>query len=414
MSIRSVVEGRLVTGADEPCHHVEVVDRSAQMALAPTTDWLYRSGMRWAFLLLAVFPAATAARPGGDDAVVLRNAHGVTVRLLRQGAAVASIAVPDRAGRMADVVLGYPTPADYRTKMRKNFFGATVGRYAGRIAGARFPLDGGTVMLQANDGANALHGGGPAGFESAIWRAAVPAGRHDRVTFTLVSPDGDQGFPGRLNVAVTYRLTGDDALRIDYTARTTRPTVLNLTNHSYFNLAGEASGSVEGQRLQLAASRLVETDAQGIPTGALRPVAGTPLDFRCPHAIGERIDDKAVSAEGRGYNHAWLFDKAAGRLAPVARLVDAASGRTLLIETTEPSIQVYTGGYIDATDAGPGGHVYRPRDGVALEVQHVADSPHRPGFPSTVLRPGQVYRQTTIWRFGTGAAAGKPAMPPCS
>jgi aldose 1-epimerase len=360
--------------------------------------------MRWTpIIAAAVLPAVAMAQPAERDVVVLR-ARGMTVRLLPQGAAVASIEVPDRDGRMADVVLGYASPADYRAKMRKNFFGATVGRYAGRIAGARFAVDGRPVTLQANDGPNALHGGGTAGFESAIWQVGPRrSGSGDRVTFSLISPDGDQGFPGRLSVTVTYRLTADNALRIDYTARTTRPTVLNITNHSYFNLAGEGSGSVERHLLQLAPARLVETDAHGVPTGTLAEVKDTPFDFRCGHAIGERIDSPALGTDGRGYNHAWLFAKRAGRLAPVARLTDPGSGRTLTVETTEPSIQVYTGGYIDGRDAGPSGHVYRPRDGVALEVQHLADSPHHPAFPSTILRPGQVYRQTTIWRFGTTA-----------
>lgn len=359
--------------------------------------------MRWllltAALPMAALPAMVGAGTRGGDVVVLRNARGMTVRLLPQGAAVAAIEVPDRDGRMADVVLGYPSPADYRVKMRKNFFGATVGRYAGRIAGARFMIDGRPVLLQANDGANALHGGGTAGFESADWR--VSRGRRDRVTFSLVSADGDQGFPGRLSITVSYRVTPDNALRIDYTARTTRPTALNITNHSYFNLAGEGSGSVERQWLQLAPARSVQTDANGVPTGGLAEVADTPLDFRCPHRLGERIDSPALSSSGRGYNHAWLFTKRSGHLATVARLIDPASGRTLSVETTEPSIQVYTGGYIDGRDAGPSGHVYQPRDGVALEVQHLADSPHHQSFPSTILRPGQLYRQTTIWRFGT-------------
>jgi aldose 1-epimerase len=354
-------------------------------------------------LLAAAMPSAQAAQVAADTTVTLRNARGMTVRLLPQGATVMAIDVPDRQGRRANVVLGYPTAADYRTKTRKNFFGATIGRYAGRIGAARFTVAGQAVTLQPNDGANALHGGGEQGFESADWRVTRPKGGN-AVTFTLISPDGYQGFPGRLTVAVTYRLAADNALHIDYTARATRTTVLNLTNHSYFNLAGEGSGSVERQLLQLHATRSVASDEAGIPTGAFTPVADTPLDFRCPRAIGERI----AEAGPRGYNHAWLFDKPAGQLATVARLADPGSGRTLTVQTTEPSIQVYTGGYIDGSDAGPSGHVYQSRDGVALEVQHLSDSPNHPAFPSTVLRPGQVYRQTTIWRFGTDGAA-RPA-----
>ena len=358
--------------------------------------------MTWLPFLAAV--VAAAAPLPADPTITLRNRNGMTVRLIPQGAIVTAIEVPDRDGRRANVVLGYARPEDYRSKIRKNGFGATIGRYAGRIAGARFTIDGRPVTLVANDGANALHGGGPFGFDTADWQVRRrPGAGGDRATFTLVSPDGFQNFPGQLTVTVTYRLAADNALHIDYAARTTRPTALNITTHSYFNLAGEGSGSVLGQWLQLKAARSVVTDAGGIPTGALAPVADTPMDFRCPRRIGERID--RLPPTGRGYNHAWFFDKPVGKLALVARLIDPASGRTLTIETTEPSVQVYTGGYIDGRDAGPSGHVYQPGDGVALEMQHVADSPHHPAFPTTILRPGQTYRQTTIWRFGTDGSA---------
>jgi aldose 1-epimerase len=353
---------------------------------------------------IALTPAIGSAAGPTDTPITIRNARGMVVRLIPQGAIVTAIEVPDRDGRMADVVLGYPKPSDYRTKVRKNGFGATIGRFAGRIANARFAIDGQTVRLVPNDGVNALHGGGVENLSTVDWTVTGPAAQ-DRATFTLVSPDGFQGFPGRLTVTVAYRVMPDDALRIDYTAHTTRPTAINLTNHSYFNLAGEGSGSVEHQLLQIKATRYVATREGGIPTGALPPVSGTPLDFRCPRAIGAQIDSKAPVMGTRGYNHAWLFDKRAGTLAPVARLIDPVSGRTLTVETTEPSVQVYTGGYIDGTDAGPSGHVYRPRDGIALESQHLPDSPNQPRFPSTILRPGQVYHQTTIWRFGVDGTA---------
>lgn len=349
-------------------------------------------------LLAAALPMAAAAQTPADPTITLRNAGGMVVRLIPQGAIVTAIEVPDRTGEMANVVLGYPAAADYRTKVKKNGFGATIGRYAGRIAGARFTIDGQPVKLVANDGANALHGGGTEGFDTADWQ--VSDAGPDAVTFTLNSPDGFQNFPGELTVTVTYRLAADNALRINYTARTTQPTAFNITNHSYFNLAGEGSGSVGGQWLQLAADRHIVTDAGGIPTGELAPVAGTPMDFRCPHDLGERMANPAPPLTARGYNHAWLFDKADGALAPVARLIDPASGRTLTIETTEPSIQVYTGGYLNGTDIGPGGRAYGSGAGVALEVQHLPDSPNHASFPSTVLKPGQLYRQTTVWRFG--------------
>jgi aldose 1-epimerase len=342
-------------------------------------------------------PAAEGERASGVRAYTISDGHGLTMRFLNLGAVITSLTVPDRAGRLADVVLGYGRLDDYRSMNTKNRFGAVVGRYAGRIAGAGFTIDGRSYRLKANDGANALHGGGRPGPDAQVWRVAMPA--RDHAILTLVSPDGAQGFPGRLTITVSYRVAGG-AVRIDYTARTSRATVLNLTNHSYFNLAGAGSGSVTGQRLRIAGSRWVETDHAGIPTGRLPPVAGTPLDFRDAHAIGERIDAQApmMAAHG-GYNHGWLLD---GRgLRPVAWLTDPASGRTLAISTTEPSLQAYTGDYFDGHDIGPSGLAIRPRDGIALETQHIADSPHRPGFPTTLLRPGRVYRSTTIWRFGT-------------
>lgn len=363
-------------------------------------------------LLAAALPVAAAAQSPDGPMIVLRNASGMSVRLIPQGAIVTAVEVPDRNGEMANVVLGYPEAADYRTKVKKNGFGATIGRYAGRIAGARFTIDSRQIDLVPNDGANALHGGGAEGFDTADWQVSRPpvgdtAGSEagaDEVTFTLVSPDGFQNFPGELSMAVTYRLTSDNALHIVYSARTTQPTAFNITNHSYFNLAGEGSGSVARQWLQLEADRYIVTDEGGIPTGELAPVAGTSMDFRCPHNLGERMANPAPPVTARGYNHAWLFDKTDGELAAVARLIDPESGRTLTIETTEPSVQVYTGGYIDGSDAGPSGHVYQPGDGIALEMQHVSDSPNQPQFPSTILSPGQTYRQTTIWRFGTDGA----------
>ncbi|HEX2727391.1 MAG TPA: aldose epimerase family protein [Beijerinckiaceae bacterium] len=357
-------------------------------------------------LIAAALPAAASAQVAHDEAVVLRNRSGMEVHILPFGATVTRVIVPDRQGRRANVVLGYASAAEYRAKNRKNMFGATIGRYAGRIAGAGFTLDGKPVRLVPNDGSNALHGGGKVGFDNVEWRVsrAKPT-RADEVTFSLTSPDGFQGFPGQVAVSVTYRLTADNALRIDYRARTTATTVLNLTNHSYFNLAGEGSGSVDKQWLQIAARRYVATDPTGVPTGASPAVDDTPLDFRSPHRIGERINSSQPPMTGRGYNHAWLLDKGAGRLAVAARLADPGSGRTLTILTTEPSVQVYTGGYIDGKDAGPSGRTIHPGDGVAIETQHLSDSPNRPAFPTTLLRPGQIYHSTTIWQFGTSASA---------
>lgn len=346
-------------------------------------------------LLLSL--ASSASAQVKDDTIVLRNGS-MTVRLIPFGATVTRIEVPDRSGKRANVLLGFATPAEFRAKNHKASFGATMGRYAGRIAAASFTIDGKRVQLVANDGPNALHGGGTARFDTQEWRVRARNAR--AASFTLDSPDGFQGFPGRLRVAVTYRLIGRNALRIDYEATTSRPTALNLTNHAYFNLAGEGSGSIRAQRLQVAATRYVATDSRGIPTGAFPPVAGTPLDLRAPRPLGDAIDSRVPPLGDRGYNHAWLFDKPAGALAPVARLEDPASGRTLSVETTEPSVQVYTAGYLDGRDRGPSGRIMRAYDGVALETQHLSDSPNHPTFPSTLLRPGQVFRSTTIWRFG--------------
>lgn len=355
--------------------------------------------MRFALATIAAAALATpaAARPA-DETIVLRRGEMVA-RLIPFGATVTQIEVPDRTGKRANVLLGFATPAEFRAKNHKASFGATIGRYAGRIANARFTVDGTPVQLVADDGPNALHGGGPAKFDTQTW--SVQRRSADAVTFALDSPDGFQGFPGRLRVTVTYRLLAGNAMRIDYEARTSKPTVLNLTNHAYFNLAGEGSGNIRDHKLKVAAQRYVATNDRGIPTGAFPPVAGTPLDLRTARAIGKAIDGGAPLVGPRGFNHAWLFDKPDGKLAPVAWLNDPATGRTLTVETTEPSIQVYTAGYLDGKDRGPSGRIMQPFDGVALETQHVSDSPNQPSFPTTALRPGETFRSTTIWRFGT-------------
>lgn len=357
--------------------------------------------MRKILIVLVLTAAPVASARSNDDVIELRNDTGMVVRLIPFGATVTQIEVPDRDGKCANVLLGFATPAEFRAKNGKVSFGATIGRYAGRIAGAGFTIDGKPVRLVADDGPNALHGGGKAKFDTQQWSVRSRSSR--AATFTLDSPDGFQGFPGRLQVAVTYRLIGGNALRINYEARTSKPTALNLTNHAYFNLAGEGSGSIRSQRLQVLAQRYVATDSSGIPTGTFPSVVGTPLDLQQPRALGNAIDSRVPPMGEHGYNHAWLFDKPLGRLATVARLDDTGSGRTLSVETTEPSIQVYSGGYIDGLDKGPSGRVMRAFDGVALETQHLSDSPNRPDFPTTLLRPGQVFRSTTIWRFGVSS-----------
>ena len=335
------------------------------------------------------------------EAVVLSNAHGVRARIIAYGATLQALDVPDRHGKLADIVLSYPDMDGFIRKPQ--YFGATIGRFGNRIGGAAFDLAGQTYRLSANDGANALHGG-RRGFDKVLWSVSdVHGGPQASVTFSHVSPDGDEGYPGELRVSVTYALDDHDALAIRYAATTTRPTIVNLTNHSLFNMAGAASRrDILGQRLTVAASAYTPVDAGLIPTGELRPVAGGPFDFRSGRMIGDRIHDGADAqlVIGHGYDHNFVIDggvQAAPRF--VARLADPVSGRTLEVLSTEPGLQVYSGNFLDGSVVGKQGRVYRQADGIALETQHYPDSPHHPAFPSTELDPGQTYRQVTIYRF---------------
>ncbi len=335
------------------------------------------------------------------EQVTLTNDRGMTVRIIDYGAVVTDIVVPDVRGRRANVALGFGSLADYEAKNGDYAFGAVMGRYAGRIAKARFTLDGREIGLVANDGPNALHGG-PNGLFTKVW--SMTPFRHGATVGAVLhytSPDGEQGFPGRLDIQVTYSLEPENALRIDYEARSDRPTVLNLTNHSYFNLAGAGSGTVLHHRLQLFSDKLMESDQGGIPDGRFLPVAGTPFDFRQPQAIESMIDRPHPQMEGRrGFNHSWIlpFD---GKLRLAARLIDPGAGRQMEVLTTQPSLTVYTGNWFSGRDAGAQGTIYKPHDGIALEAQHLSDSPNRPEFPTTLLTPGEVFRATTIYRFTT-------------
>ena len=363
------------------------------------------SGTLLAALALAAQPAVADYGRLKDgrrvEQVTLRNARGTAVRFITYGAIITDIVVPDRAGKRANVALGFAKLADYEAKNVNYGFGAVIGRYAGRIAGARFTIDGREVRLNANDGPNALHGGG-GGFDSKIWKVRVLAepGASGAV-LTYTSPAGEQGFPGALTTTVTYRLLDNDALRIDYEATADAPTVLNLTNHSYFNLAGAGSGSALGHRLQLFADRYAESTSAGIPTGRMPPVAGTPFDFREPTPLGARLADPHPQLQGRrGYNHSWVLPTGQGDTVKLAaRLSDPASGRAMEVWTSEPSLHVYTAGYFSGEDLGAQGRSYRAGDGVALEAQHLQDAPNQPDLPSTALRPGEIYRSTTIYRF---------------
>ncbi|NHC15042.1 aldose epimerase family protein [Motilibacter deserti] len=330
----------------------------------------------------------------------LRNHRGTTARILTLGGVLQSMLVPDRSGRLANVALGFGTLTPYLTNSPN--FGAVIGRYANRIANGRFVLDGVTYQLPLNNRPNTLHGG-PVGFARRVWGAALPftapGGLGLRLQYT--DPAGEAGFPGTLSATVLYTLTEDDALRIDYHATTDAPTVVNLTNHSYWNLAGEGSGDIYDTLLQVYATRYVPINASSIPTGGFAPVTDTPFDFTTPRAIGERIrssDQQLIY--GRGYDHSFdITGGGEGQLVRAAQATDPRSGRRLTVWTTEPGVQLYTGNFLDGTVLGTGGQAYRQSDGFALETQHHPDSPNQPAFPSTVLRPGQTFRSATVYAF---------------
>lgn len=327
---------------------------------------------------------------------VLTNANGLTVALLSLGCIIQSVDVPDRDGAFANVALGFDNLGDYLTNLP--FFGCIAGRYANRIAGGRFDLDGESVELVVNEGTNTLHGG-KQGFNRFVWESSPLAdGRHG-VAFHRLSPDGEEGFPGNLDVTVTYELTDQNDLVIDYQATTDKPTVVNLTNHSYFNLEGEGSGSIEAHRLRIHAEAFTPVDARLIPTGEIRPVAGTPFDFRFGKMIGQglRSDDEQVCL-ARGFDHNFVLDGQG--LRPAAVLTHPGSGRTLTVQTTKPGVQFYSGNFLNGSLYGPSGRAYRQSDGLALETQFFPNSPNEQGFPSPVLRPDQRYRHQTILTFG--------------
>jgi len=333
------------------------------------------------------------------DIYTLSNAHGVEARVMTYGATLVSLKTPDRAGHLGNIVLGFESLAPYLAGVP--YFGATVGRYANRIANARFTLDGRSYALTRNDGPNALHGGAH-GFDKRIW-TAVPLTSAAAVglRLTYVSPAGEEGYPGELTAQVTYRLQDDDTLAIEFAAHTTAPTPVNLANHAYFNLSADASTPILAHVLSIRASRFTPVDATLIPTGELRPVEGTPFDFRTPHAIGSRIDAADEQLQrGHGYDHNWVLDPPQpGGLREAALLSDPVSGRTLAIRTTQPGLQFYSGNFLDGK-ASPGS-TFAWRTGLCLETQHFPDSPNQPAFPTTILRPGQTYSEKTVLVFGT-------------
>ena len=349
------------------------------------------------------------------DRYTLRNANGMTVRILTYGGIIQSLSVPDRRGRFDNVTLGFADLAGYLSDayVKSNpYFGAIIGRYGNRIGGAQFTLDNTTYTLDANNGPNSLHGGFK-GFDKFVWDAQEVPGTSTvglRLSRTSLAGEGCvnppitcTGYPGNLQVSVLFTLDNQNRLQFDYTATTDKSTVVNLTNHSYWNLAGEGSGTIYDHLLKLNASRFTPVDAGLIPTGELRPVAGTPFDFTTFHAIGERIrgnDQQLVY--GRGYDHNFVLDAPSHPgLNQAAQLFDPGSGRKLTILTTEPGIQFYSGNFLDGTLYGTSGRQYRQGDGLALETQHFPDSPNKPDFPSTVIDPTHPYATTTVYNFST-------------
>jgi len=330
------------------------------------------------------------------DLYTLRNAQGMVVQLTNYGGKIVSIIVPDRDGTMGDVNLGYETAEEYINGTAS--LGATMGRYANRIAGGQFELNGQVYNLFKNNGANTIHGG-KKGFRFVVWD-----GRQideSTVELSYLSADGEEGFPGNLRITVVYSVTDDNELKLEYTATTDKPTVINFTNHAFFNLKGEGSGDVLDHVLWVKSAQFTPTDASAIPTGEYRDVQGTPFDFTAPKSLGRDIDmDNEQLAFGGGYDHNFVLNNQ-GKLDRVARLSEPRSGRIMEVYTTEPGLQVYTANSLTGagTDIGKGGKAYGPRSAVCLETQHFPDAPHHPSFPSTVLNPGEAYQSTTIYKF---------------
>lgn len=366
-----------------------------------------------AAMLLASATAATAGEaskasfgttPDGKDVtlVTLTNGKGMTAKILSLGAALYALDVPDRTGKPGDIVLGYP---DLKGTFDKpQYFGDTVGRYANRIAKGKFTLDGRQYTVPVNDGPNSLHGG-KLGFDKVMWTVdKVESGANPSVTLTYVSPDGDQGYPGQLTATAKYSINDHNELTIEYTATTDKATIVNITNHTYWNLAGEGSGSVMDQKVMIAGDAYLPTDATAIPTGEVRNVAGTDFDFRKAKPIGRDIRDAKEQqlVFGRGYDHNWVISrKEAEKPREVARVTDPKSGRVLSLWSAQPGLQFYSGNFLDGTTSGKSGGVYRQGDAFALEPQVFPDTPNHPDFGSAKLEPGKTYRNVMTYKFST-------------
>ncbi len=339
--------------------------------------------------------------PSGEtvELYTLKNAKGVAADISTYGGVIVSLKVPDRTGALGDVVLGFDDFQGYL--LPPPYFGALIGRYGNRIAHAQFTLDGVVYKLAKNNGDNSLHGGNR-GFDKVLWKAKPVDGQ--TLELTYLSKDGEEGYPGNLSVTVVYTLTDNNELKIDYRATTDKDTVLNLTNHSYFNLAGEGQGDILSHQLTLNADRYTPVDKGLIPTGELRSVEGTPFDFRQPHAIGDRIasnDEQIVL--GGGYDHNFVLNRTGDGLSLAAKVTEAKSGRVMEVLTDQPAIQFYTGNFLDGTIHGKGGKIYGRRSALCLETQHYPDSPNHPDFPTAELKPGEQYHTTTVYRFSTGS-----------
>ncbi len=342
---------------------------------------------------MAVTKQPFGAAPNGEpvELYTLTNPNGMTMKVMTYGAIVTELHAPDAAGRLADVVLGFDSLDAYLAG--HPYFGAAIGRFGNRIANAQFTLDGVTYRLAKNDGDNHLHGG-EEGFDKKVWKAE-PVG-DAAVRFSRVSPDGEENYPGELTVSMTYALTDDNAFRIDYEATADKATPVNLTNHSYFNLAGQGAGDILDHVLTIEADCYTPVNDALIPTGEIASVEGTPLDFRSPTRIGDRIEQVG------GYDHNYVLRNQSGELALAARVQDPQTGRVMEVRTTEPGMQLYTGNFLDGSLTGKGGAVYRKHYGFCLETQHYPDSPNQPNFPSCILRPGETYRSATEYRFVSG------------
>jgi len=326
------------------------------------------------------------------DEYTLSSGNGLSTSIITWGGVVRTLLAPDREGRLGDVVLGFDTLEPYED--RHPYFGTITGRVANRIARGKFSLDGKEYTLAINNGPNHLHGGID-GFDRTVWRARPErTADYARIVLSHTSPDGDEGYPGQVEAEVTYTVTKENALRIDYKASTTKATPINLTNHSYFNLAGHASGDVLAQHLTIHAHGILAVDETLIPTGAVTPVNATPFDFTAPHPIGERI-----SQVGVGYDHNFVISPEGPGLKVAARAFDPSSGRLLEVQTTEPGVQLYTGNYLDGALTGKNGAVYNKHAGFCLETQGFPDAINHPQFPSVIVRPGEIYQQTTIFKF---------------